>query len=170
MLIRTLFIVAIIGGAGCSPSLPFLNTTTEIQSSPTESVSSSSSEDLKTDTNKKMNIELFPLQGLTLAKAKLGLEFQKLGTDIARAMALPFDSGFVLSNLDSRYSDVKIKRGDMLFKVGNKVILKDEDFQRLFATLKPGIDIDVVFLRVTFEDGVSKVEVINDKIPISLIQ
>ena len=57
MLIRALFLIAIFGGAGCSPNLPFLNTTPEIQSSPTESVSSSSSEDLKTDTNKKMNID-----------------------------------------------------------------------------------------------------------------
>lgn len=117
-----------------------------------------------THKDRKFFVQLFPLKGLTLAKSKLGLKFQRLGPDIARAISLPFDKGFVLSGfkVGAGLGMFKVRRGDMLFKISNRIILNDADFQDLLKDVKPGDRIPVVFLRVVPEGDASHVETIHD--------
>ena len=105
--------------------------------------------------NKKFFVQLFPLKGLTLAKSKLGLKFQRLGPEIARAISLPFDKGFVLSGIDVDVdlNMFRVRRGDMLFKIAEKQILNDLDFQMVLKNAKPGDRLPVVFFRVIPEGG-----------------
>ncbi|MCM8531106.1 MAG: trypsin-like serine protease, partial [Lentisphaeraceae bacterium] len=115
---------------------------------------------------RKFFVQLFPLKGLTLAKSKLGLKFQRLGPDIARAISLPFDKGFVLSGFeaDAGFAMFKVRRGDMLFKISNRIIMNDADFQDLLKDVKPGDRIPLVFLRVIPEGDTSHVETIHDAV------
>ena len=115
---------------------------------------------------RKFFVQLFPLKGLTLAKSKLGLKFQRLGPDIARAISLPFDKGFVLSGFEvgAGLAMVKVRRGDMLFKINNRIIMNDADFQDLLKDVRTGDRIQVVFLRVIPEGDSSHVETIHDTV------
>ena len=116
--------------------------------------------------DKTFFVQLFPLKGLTLAKSKLGLKFQRLGPDIARAISVPFDKGFVLSGLEVGFDFglFKVRRGDMLFKINNRIIMNDLDFQDLLKDVKVGDSLSVVFLRVIPEGDSSHVETIFDTV------
>ena len=116
--------------------------------------------------NRTFFVQLFPLKGLTLAKSKLGLKFQRLGPDIARAISVPFDKGFVLSGLEVGvdFGMFKVRRGDMLFKINNRIIMNDLDFQDLLKDVKVGDRLSVVFLRVIPEGDSSHVETIFDTV------
>ena len=121
---------------------------------------------ISTSDDKKFFVQMFPLKGLTLAKSKLGLKFKRIGPDIARAISLPFDKGFVLSGIDFN-ADLrmfKVRRGDMLFKIKNRIIMNDADFQELLKDVKPGERLPVVFMRVIPEGESSYIETINDEV------
>lgn len=123
---------------------------------------------IETSKNKKFFVQLFPLKGLTLAKSKLGLRFQRLGPDIARAISMPFDKGFVLSGVEVEEGRgmTKVRRGDMLFKIGDRIIMNDTDLQDLLKHVKSGDKLSVVFLRVIPDAESSHIETVNDYIEV----
>jgi S1-C subfamily serine protease len=120
---------------------------------------------IQTDKGKTFQIQMFPLKGLTLAKAMLGLEFERSSLEMAKIMSIPFDKGFVLTNIHSRLNNLKIQRGDMLFKIGNKAILSDADLQDVLKSIKAGTVLKVIFLRV---ERIGVYQMINDEIRIPL--
>lgn len=123
---------------------------------------------LLTVDGKAIRMKMFPLKGLTLAKARLGLEFQRLGPEMAKEISLPFHKGFLLSNVDESFKNLKIQRGDMLFKLGDKRILNDADLREALSGIKSGETVKVVFLRVVLNDSGGFIEAINDEITIPL--
>ena len=123
---------------------------------------------VKTAKNKEFFVQLFPLKGLTLAKSKLGLKFQRLGPDIARAISLPFDKGFVLSGVevDEERGMTKVRRGDMLFKIGDRIVMNDADLQELLKDVSSGDRLPIVFLRVIPDAESSHIETVVDYIKV----
>ena len=114
---------------------------------------------------KSIKVRLQPLKGLNLAKVKLGLGLEPLGRDLARAVAIPFDQGFVLTETDLLGSFVpKIQRGDMLFKIGDEIVVTNESLQKVIMNAKRGKKLQVVFFRVKEGEGKSFVETVNDTI------
>ena len=123
---------------------------------------------LVTAKKKKFFVQLFPLKGLTLANSKLGLKFQRLGPDIARAISLPFDKGFVLSGIQVEADKglTKARRGDMLFKIGNRLVMNDTDLQELLKDVNSGDKLPIVFLRVIPDAESSHIETVHDYIEV----
>ena len=117
---------------------------------------------------KKFFVQLFPLKGLTLANSKLGLKFQKLGPDIARAISVPFKKGFVLSgvDVDEDRGMTKVRRGDMLFKIGDRIVMNDTDLQDLLKDVNSGDKLSVVFFRVVPDAESSHIETVIDYIEV----
>ena len=92
--------------------------------------------------------KLFELRGLKLAKSKLGLSFEPLGRELAKAVSVPFEDGFVISHIENMSGYLSnLQNGDMLLKIGNKLIRNIDDLEKVLASVEKGDELPIVVLR-----------------------
>lgn len=92
--------------------------------------------------------KLFELRGLKLAKSRLGLSFEPLGRELAKAVSVPFENGFVISDVENISGYLSnLQNGDMLFKIGDKLIMNIDALEEVLASAERGDELPVIVLR-----------------------
>ena len=110
-------------------------------------------------------LQTYDLDPIELSRKRFGMELEKLERNIAQAVSIPFDVGFVLSELNPSFvSGKKLKRGDMLYKIGDSEILDETSLHKKLSSCKKGDEVPVIFFRVHKEDGQSHLVTVKDYI------
>ena len=112
--------------------------------------------DLETDSRKMFRITAEPLPGSNedlLIRFKLGISLENLTPPLANALHYPFDSGVIVSDPSPVLSGYGIKRGDMLVKLGNRVIHSMNDIARVLRDPEYQNIIPAYFLSIPEAEG-----------------
>lgn len=110
-------------------------------------------------------LQTYDLTPVELSRKRFGMELEKLERNIAQAVSIPFDVGFVLSEVNPSFvSGKKLKRGDMLYKIGDSEILDETSLHQKLSAYQQGDEIPVIFFRVFKEDGKSHLVTVKDYI------
>ena len=110
-------------------------------------------------------LQTYDLGPIELSRKRFGMELEKLERNIAQAVSIPFDVGFVLSEINPSFtSGKKLRRGDMLYEIGDSEILDDKTLQKKLSSCEEGDKVPVIFFRVHKEAGQSHLVTVKDYI------
>ena len=111
---------------------------------------------LETDSRKTVRITAEPLPESNedlLIRFKLGISLENLTPPLAGSLHYPFDSGVIVSDPSPVLSGYGIKRGDMLVKLGNRIIHSMNDVARVLRDPEYPKIIPAYFLSLPEADG-----------------
>lgn len=88
-----------------------------------------------------------PLNGIILAKQKLGLSVQPLTPQMAKALNYPFEKGVILDDQPDM-EGITIKRGDLLISVNGHSLSTVEELATILEKCASGTKVDLEFLNI----------------------
>ncbi len=91
------------------------------------------------------------MDGLEMAKVKLGLSLQSLTPQLAKALEYPFEGGFVVSDIPGGTENVS--RGDILVKLGGITVNGISDVAKAIQDKHHGDAIEAVFVSIVKKGG-----------------
>lgn len=112
--------------------------------------------EIETGARKKFRFAAQPLPAPDNASAirfKLGIGLENLTPPLAKALRYPFDSGVIVSDPAPVLAGFGIRRGDMLIKLGDRVIHSMDDISRILRDPDYPEIVPAYFLSVPDADG-----------------
>lgn len=93
-------------------------------------------------------ISVQQMDGSLLAKFKLSLSLEELTPALVKALDYPFDTGVVVTDLPATLSTLGVSRGDLLIKLGQRMIYNLNDVARVLQDSSLSQGIPAYFIQV----------------------